>query len=120
MRPFLLSLVLLCAGAALAQSGTVQTGAHKVELAKVLAPVEAVDVKNRILVIKTLRAVTALAVARGVKGLERLKPSQMVELDFYASVGSVVTTRPGEPARTRYWPAASRSPAASRCAGSAR
>jgi len=79
--------------------------AQRVELAKVLAPVEAVDLKNRILVIKTPRAVTALAVDKGVKGLDKIKPGQMVELEFYASAGNVVTTRYGEPVRTRYLPA---------------
>jgi hypothetical protein len=79
--------------------------AQKVELAKVLAPVEAVDLKNRILVIKTPRAVTALAVDKGVKGLDKIKPGQVVELEFYASTGNVVTTRQGEPVRTRTLPA---------------
>lgn len=75
------------------------------ELAKVLVPVEAVDLKNRILVIKTPRAVTALAVDKGVKGLDKVRPGQMVELEFYASTGSAVTLRQGEPVRTRTLPA---------------
>jgi hypothetical protein len=74
-------------------------------LAKVLAPVEAVDLRNRMLVIKTPRAVTALAVDKGVKGLDKVRPGQMVELEFYASSGSVVTLRQGEPVRTRILPA---------------
>ena len=95
--PILLGGTLFLVSVAAAAQGSV--------LAKVLAPVEAVDLKNRILVIKTPRAVTALAVDKGVKGLEKIKPGQMVELEFYASVGDVVTTRYGEPVRTRTLPA---------------
>jgi hypothetical protein len=104
MKPlfFLIGAFALSAFAWAQTSSVVTSGNQKVQLAKVLARIEAIDPKNRILVVRTDRSVSAVQVDARVRNFDKLKPGQRVEIDVYSSVGNVVTTRSGEPVRTRY------------------
>jgi hypothetical protein len=76
-------------------------GVGAMEVTRITAAVEAVDAKNRIVVLRGPRGNTfGVVVGPAVKNLAQVKPGDTLEMDYYESVAIAVKKTEGAPALT--------------------